>query len=129
MRIGDLAERTGASVRSLRYYEQQRLLSSTRTAGGQRVYGDDAVDRVRLLRRLYGAGLNSATIASIMPCVDTPSRAVTASTLEVMRHQHARLGEQITDLVTTREQLAHLIDAALDHHREQVDDAAFSAST
>lgn len=121
MRIGDLAAQTGASVRSLRYYEQQRLLSSTRTVGGQRVYGDDAVERVRLLRRLYGAGLNSTTIASIMPCVDTPSPAVTAQTLDVMRHEHARLGEQITDLVTTREQLAYLIEAASEYHREQTD--------
>ena len=127
MRIGDLAAQTGASVRSLRYYEQQRLLSSIRTAGGQRVYGDDAVERVRLLRRLYSAGLNSTTIASIMPCVDTPSRAVTASTLDVMRHEYVRLGEQIADLFTTREQLAYLIKAASDYQREQID-TTFSAS-
>ena len=68
------------------------------------------------------------TIASIMPCVDTPSRAVTASTLDVMRREHARLGDQITDLVTTREQLAYLIDAALEYHRDQVDDTAVAAS-
>ncbi|NED82406.1 MerR family DNA-binding transcriptional regulator, partial [Streptomyces sp. SID11233] len=34
MKIGELARRTGASVRSLRYYEQQGLLDSTRTPGG-----------------------------------------------------------------------------------------------
>ncbi|MFI7132248.1 MerR family DNA-binding transcriptional regulator [Nonomuraea sp. NPDC050153] len=36
MRIGDLAKRTEASVRSLRYYEEQGMLSSQRSASGQR---------------------------------------------------------------------------------------------
>ncbi|MFI5897699.1 MerR family DNA-binding transcriptional regulator [Actinoplanes sp. NPDC051513] len=40
MRIGDLSAATGASTRSLRYYEEQGLLTSTRTPGGQRVYPD-----------------------------------------------------------------------------------------
>ena len=38
MRIGDLSAATGASARSLRYYEEQGLLSSERGAGGQRHY-------------------------------------------------------------------------------------------
>ena len=49
MRIGDLAQQTGASVRSLRYDEEQGLLSSVRTPRGQRTYEEDAVGRVRLL--------------------------------------------------------------------------------
>ena len=47
MRIGDLAEHTGASVRSLRYYEEQGLLLADRTPSGQRTYDDDAVDDIR----------------------------------------------------------------------------------
>lgn len=34
MRIGEVAERAGVSVRALRYYEEQRLLGATRTGGG-----------------------------------------------------------------------------------------------
>ncbi|WP_319949524.1 MerR family transcriptional regulator [Streptomyces halobius] len=45
MRIGELAERTGASRRSIRYYEQQGLLESERTGKGRRVYGENAVNR------------------------------------------------------------------------------------
>lgn len=36
MRFGDLAARTGASVRAIRYYEEQHLLTSVRSPGGQR---------------------------------------------------------------------------------------------
>ncbi|SEQ68953.1 MerR family transcriptional regulator [Microlunatus flavus] len=113
MRIGDLAQQTGASVRSLRYYEEQGLLSSVRTSNGQRTYDDHAVARVRLLRQLYNAGLTSSTIATLMPCVDSPSSATTEATIALMRREHDRLGEQVDDLVRTREQLAYLIDAAV----------------
>lgn len=38
MRVGELSRRTGASVRSLRYYEECGLLASERAASGQRHY-------------------------------------------------------------------------------------------
>lgn len=120
MRIGALSDLTGVSVRSLRYYEEHRLLRADRTATGQRVYEGDAVERVRLLRRLFGAGLTSATIASLLPCVDTPSESVTAESMAVMRREHRRLTEQIAELSTARDQLAYLIDAASTFHREQL---------
>src|SRR3982751_2914762 len=69
MRIGDLSAATGASARSLRYYEEQGLLASARTGGGQRIYPGDAVERVGLIQSLLAAGLNSATIADVLPCI------------------------------------------------------------
>ena len=129
MRIGELADRTGVSVRSLRYYEEHGLLSSHRTASGQRSYEPDAVDRVRLLRRLYAAGLSSATIATVLPCVDSPSEEVTRNALEVMTREHARIGAQIAELVTTRNDLTYLIDAATAFHHDQLDTDATLAAT
>ncbi|MGP5155091.1 MerR family transcriptional regulator [Glutamicibacter ardleyensis] len=75
MRIGQLSEATGASPRSLRYYEEQHLLVSTRSSSGQRIYTDEAVERVALIRDLFQAGLCSSTIADILPCMtDTASQ-------------------------------------------------------
>jgi DNA-binding transcriptional MerR regulator len=56
VRIGELAERTGVSVRSLRYYETKGLLASERTSGGQREYPEAAVDRVRRIQEMFAAG-------------------------------------------------------------------------
>jgi hypothetical protein len=67
MRIGELAALTGVSVRALRYYEEQELLAAERGPGGRRRYPDDAVDRVRLIQRLYAAGLSSRTIRELLP--------------------------------------------------------------
>lgn len=55
-RIGDVARATGLSVRTLRYYEDEGLVTpSGRLAGGHRVYSPDDVRRlyrVCVLRRL-----------------------------------------------------------------------------
>ena len=44
MRIGELSKRTGVSSRSLRYYEEQGLLTSSRSDAGQRHYSDAPAD-------------------------------------------------------------------------------------
>ena len=52
MRIGELAERTGTSSRSLRYYEQQGLLATRRTANGYRDYDESDLRLVHQIREL-----------------------------------------------------------------------------
>ena len=69
MRIGELAGKAGVSVRALRYYEEQHLLTSERSPSGQRHYPESAVERVQLIQQLYAAGLASKSIVGLMPCV------------------------------------------------------------
>lgn len=115
MRIGEVAERAGVSVRSLRYYEEQGLLSSTRSSGGQRHYTDDAVERVRFLQRLYAAGLSSRTIAEVLPCVDSPSSETMDSAFDRMIEERDQLTSHIEGLVYTRDALDRLIEANRSH--------------
>ncbi|WP_370968180.1 MerR family transcriptional regulator [Amycolatopsis sp. cg9] len=68
MRIGELAERTGVSTRLLRYYEEQGLLAASRDGNGYRAYEEGAVVRVRQIRRLLAAGLNTGVISSALQC-------------------------------------------------------------
>ena len=57
-RIGEIAERTGVSVETLRYYEKRRLLTApARTEGGFRVYSDAAVHQVRFIKQAQSLGL------------------------------------------------------------------------
>jgi DNA-binding transcriptional MerR regulator len=71
LRIGQLAERAGVSVRALRYYEEQGLLKADRTPAGHRAYPESAVEKVRFLQQMYAAGLTSRNIAGLLPCWDT----------------------------------------------------------
>jgi len=117
MRIGELADRTGASVRSLRYYEEQRLLFSTRSASGQRHYDETSVERVRYLRRLYAAGLSSSTIYQLLPCTDAPSAATSDAAFELLAQERAKLDAHITELLATRDTLDLYMANNRDHRR------------
>ncbi|MFI8231145.1 MerR family transcriptional regulator [Streptomyces sp. NPDC085900] len=115
MRIGELASRTGVSIRSLRYYEEQGLLRSSRSVSGQRHYTEEEVDRVAFIQRLYAAGLSSRTIAELLPCVDLPSEEHSDAALERMAQERDRLSEHITDLVRTRDALDEVMARARQH--------------
>ncbi|MGW2559979.1 MerR family transcriptional regulator [Streptomyces sp. NPDC001514] len=110
MRIGELATRAGVSVRALRYYEEQKLLSSVRSPSGQRHYPDSAVERVLLIQQLYAAGLSSRTILGLMPCIETGE--VHPALLERLSAERDRIDEQIGNLVSARDKLDELIASA-----------------
>jgi DNA-binding transcriptional MerR regulator len=117
VRIGELSARAGVSVRALRYYEEQGLLTSTRSASGQRHYTEYAVERVVFLQRMYAAGLSSRTIVELLPCVDSPSEETSDAALERMAEERDRLSEHIADLIRTRDALDGLM-ATNRSHRE-----------
>ncbi|WP_019814313.1 MerR family transcriptional regulator [Saccharomonospora saliphila] len=96
MQIGELAARTGASRRSIRYYEQQGLLESRRTDTGWRIYDERAVDRVRNIRELIAAGLTVDDIRAVVPCLDLKTeefRNCTDSPDGVVEVYQRRLGD------------------------------------
>lgn len=68
MQIGELSERTGASVRSLRYYEQQDLLVSDRRSNGYRTYPPNAVATVETIQALLEIGMPTTLIKDVLPC-------------------------------------------------------------
>jgi DNA-binding transcriptional MerR regulator len=116
MRIGELARRTGVSERSLRYYEKQGLLYATRTPGGHRDYPEAAVDRVVLIQELYAAGLNSATIRRLLPCMRDsdggPSAQATPRLVVELTGERERIDRQIQDLLRSRAILDDVIGRA-----------------
>jgi len=112
VRIGEVAERSGVSVRALRYYEEQQLLPAQRSPSGQRRYSPAAVERVQLIQLLYSAGLSSASIVRLLPCVESGT-----STPDVVEHllaERARIDAQVHALTAARERLDEVIVAATD---------------
>ncbi|MEU1547487.1 MULTISPECIES: MerR family transcriptional regulator [Nocardia] len=116
MRIGELAERTGVSERSLRYYEQQGMLASDRTPGGHRDYPERAVDRVIHIQELLAAGLTSKKISRILPCMRDadggPNEYATPALVDELRTERERITRTINDLVRSREVLDEVIERA-----------------
>ncbi|CAL9297234.1 MULTISPECIES: MerR family transcriptional regulator [unclassified Streptomyces] len=53
MQIGEVAERTGLSLRTIRHYEDVGLVTpSARSKGGFRLYTETDVDRLMVIRRM-----------------------------------------------------------------------------
>ena len=128
VRIGEPADRTGVSVRSLRYYEQQGLLVPTRTPGGHRDYPEMAVDRVIRIQELFAAGLHSKTITRLLPCMRDvdggPSATATPRLVDDLVAERDRIDRMMADLATSRGVLDDVIKAAqVDEYQVDIDAA------
>jgi DNA-binding transcriptional MerR regulator len=65
--VGDLARRTGKTVRALHLYEELGLLEpADRSKGGYRRYRSDAVTRVEWITRLQDTGLSLPEIRELL---------------------------------------------------------------
>ncbi|ASO20435.1 MerR family transcriptional regulator [Actinoalloteichus hoggarensis] len=119
MRIGELSRRTGVSERSLRYYEQQGLLGPRRRPSGYREYVESDLDVVRRIRTLLAAGLSTAIIAEVLPCmVDDGERLVPACpelAVELDRERD-RITGHIDELTDARAMLTEIIAATAASH-------------
>jgi DNA-binding transcriptional MerR regulator len=136
MTIGQLAARTGLSVRTLRFYADAGVLpASGRTAAGYRVWGADAVARARLLRTLreLGVGLDEVrrVLSEEASLADVARRHVLAidAHIETLRLQRAvlRAVVHLTDTVSVdhSEELTRMSDLtalSADERRRIVED-------
>ena len=71
MHIGELAERTGLSLRTIRHYDDVGLLPATaRTEGGFRVYAEADVDRLLHIKRMKPLGFSLEEIAELLAILE-----------------------------------------------------------
>lgn len=115
MRIGELSRRTGVHERLLRYYEEQQLLHPARRPSGYREYSEADVDTVRRIRSLLAAGLNTATIATILPCLREEDERLVPTCPDLVAdlyRERERITKAITDLQVSRSSLDAVIAAA-----------------
>lgn len=110
MSIGELARHVGGSARSLRYYEQQGLLSPPRDHHGNRVYDEVSIIRARNVKQLIDVGLTSKDIAHYVEngCLDRPldESPRCSGELDTARERLSRLDDRIARLQSLRERLA-----------------------
>ncbi|MFI6090684.1 MerR family DNA-binding transcriptional regulator [Streptomyces sp. NPDC051218] len=113
VRIGEVARGAGISVRAVRYYEQQGLLSAERSPSGQRLYRQDAITLVRFFQQMYAAGLTSRRITELLPCWD--SGHTDADQRAMLRAERERIQAKVYDLQAALDRLDEVI-AITDTH-------------
>ena len=104
--IGALARETGASVRSIRHYDDHGLLTSIRASNGYRAFPRTAVTQVRQIQRMIATGFSLAEIRAFPDCMLLIEGARTcAETTDAQRKRLASIERQIADLERRRARL------------------------
>ncbi|MDQ6753707.1 MAG: MerR family transcriptional regulator [Actinomycetota bacterium] len=101
MHIGELADRTGLSLRTIRHYDEVGLLPATaRTDGGFRVYTEDDFERLMVIKAMKPLGFSLEEMAEILSILATPdSQAPSSGTA-------GRLAEFLARAVNERAKMA-----------------------
>ncbi len=112
MRIGEVSDRAGVPAKTIRFWEDRRLLPPpARTAAGYRDYGPAVLERIGFIRHAQAAGLTLDAIGQILGIRDggqPPCAHVTALITQRLAEVQARLAE----LARARDQLAALAGRA-----------------
>lgn len=104
--IGDVAERTGLSAPTIRYYESIGLVAAPpRSTSGYRRYTDTTVQELRFIKKAQGLGFSLDEIGEILKLSragDTPCSHV----LDLSRRHLRAIDDRIQQLTNFRDQLA-----------------------
>jgi DNA-binding transcriptional MerR regulator len=135
LQIGEVADRTGVTQRTLRFYEERGLLKPpSRMDGGFRLYSDDDVARVEQIKRMQSLlGLTLAEIKEMVEAEEVreelnatyrPDRPVeeriqrVAKRIEVTQRQFDIISTKLGAMIEMRKDL----EEKLQHYHEVVAD-------
>ncbi|MGW0432833.1 MerR family transcriptional regulator [Micromonospora sp. NPDC003197] len=114
MRISEAARRTGIPARLLRYYEEQGLLHPQRNTSGYRDYSDDDLAAAKRIRQLLDAGLSTAIIGVVLPCLTERAGQlvpICSELVDDLRREQTRIVTAIDALAASRDAIGKVIAA------------------
>ena len=110
MHIGELAEKTSLSLRTIRHYDEIGLLkASGRSEGGFRLYTQDDLSRLILIRRMKPLGFSLEEMMELLVIIDTLQGGSPGSDSPTVRSELDRV---ISEAVERREKLHEQLNMA-----------------
>jgi DNA-binding transcriptional MerR regulator len=107
--IGVLAQQTGCTAPTIRYYEDIGLLPiGPRTDAGRRVYGEAAVRRLTFIRRCRDFGFSIEQVRELVALVDQPDKPCVEVRDVAARHL-GQLREKLAELQVLERSLADFV--------------------
>jgi DNA-binding transcriptional MerR regulator len=113
LRTGEVAERAGVNVETLRYYERRGLLAEpARSVGGHRTYPPETVTLLAIIKAAQRLGFTLDEVAELL---DTGSRRHPTPDLQARaRAKLAEIEQKISDLHAIRSRLEDVVAAQCD---------------
>lgn len=107
LKVGELAERAGLTVRTLHYYHELGLLEpARRSAAGHRLYGPAELRRLQKIRSLQALGLELDAIARYLDRADASLEGILSLHLERLRDRAGELSRLIGRIEGALDRLA-----------------------
>ncbi|WP_458352061.1 MerR family transcriptional regulator [Pacificispira sp. HM-600] len=112
MHIGEVAERTSLSLRTLRHYDEIGLvIPSGRTEGGFRLYAEDDVARLMLVRRMKPLGYSldemRTVLAAFGELARDPASVEHLATIREIRGAAETRRQKLVEQVAMAEEFLH----------------------
>ena len=110
LRVSGVAKQADVPARTVRFYADTGLLRPiSRGENGYRFFGEDAVERVHLLRRASRLGLPLREIKDVMDIAERSDCSDAHQAFAIaLRKRIVLVDQQMRDLASTREQLVDL---------------------
>lgn len=109
--IGQAAREAGCKVQTLRYYEELGLLPKpTRTAGNQRVYGDEHLKRLAFIRHARELGFALEAVRELISLGGKPEQSC-AKADAIARTHLGEVERKIAALTALKSELARMIES------------------
>ncbi len=114
MQIGEVAERTGLSLRTIRYYEEVGLaVPSARSQGGFRLYTEPDVERLELIKRMKPLGFQLEEKRDLLANLDPQPRAPELDEPAARLAEFSATAEQACEDLRTKLRIAEEFAAML----------------
>jgi DNA-binding transcriptional MerR regulator len=108
MRIGEIADRAGVPAKTIRFWEDQRVLPQPgRTPAGYRDYDPAVLDRLAFVRHAKAAGLTLDAIRQVLEIRDGGQPPCMHMT-DLIARRLAEVDARLAELTRTRDQLVVL---------------------
>ena len=113
MRVGELAKAVGKTVRAMHLYEELGLLEPrSRSDGGFRMYGPEAIDRIHWIVKLQAIGFTLAEIQGFVQDFERADsgREATARVRKLFTEKQSQIREQIVQLQVIENDLSEALE-------------------
>ena len=111
MTIGQVAQATGVTTPTLRYYEEEGILSpTTRSRAGYRLYDAQAVEQLRFIRSAQAVGFTLDDIRTLLNLEATSAKSCQAEVRSLLKQRLGEVNEKMKDLKRVQAALGQALD-------------------
>lgn len=110
MNVGQAAQRTGLSVKTVHYYESIGLVTAARQTNGYRDYDDALIRKLAFVQRARGLGFSIDECRALLSLYEDRSRA-SKDVRDIAQAKLKDIERKLHELQSLHNTLSHLVDA------------------